>query len=211
MEETPDVVTHFQYLFTNISKQQVEISKERQQYSLWKIKQLHTPPAEGSPPNREAQNSAFMKKQLLESLLRDIDANSAHIDHQLNELKEQQLCVDMSIEVFYSKIQYYPRGLKKLFDMGTPILSAIESFFSNWYAFQCDVQQKLYNALFSQGQELVLSGQQLGTHLKIIGKGMPQYHHLSLECCKIQGMCLQLQIEISAQGSALFKHSQQIF
>jgi hypothetical protein len=64
-------------------------------------------------------------------------------------MKEQQLCVDMSIEQYYKKIQNYPKGLKRLFDIGTQLLHQFEKFYHGWYRFQCEVQEKLYNSIFT--------------------------------------------------------------
>jgi len=82
---------------------------------------------------------------MISDVLKDLDKHIGYIDYDLEEMKEQQLCVDLSIEKYYKKVQNYPKGLKKLFDMGTILLNSFETFYHNWYLFQCDIQQDLYN------------------------------------------------------------------
>ena len=94
---------------------------------------------------------------MIEEILKDLDERVNQIDFELDEMKEEQLYVDLSIEIYFKKIQNYPKSLKKIFDLGTTLLSYFEKFFQAWYNFQCDVQQKFYNYIYSNKQELILS------------------------------------------------------
>lgn len=48
-------------------------------------------------------------------------------------MREQQLWVDLTIEKYFKKIKLYPKALKRLFEMGTHLLSQFESFYLVWY------------------------------------------------------------------------------
>jgi hypothetical protein len=67
--------------------------------------------------------------------LSDIDATISCIDYDLDEMKEQQVFVDLSIEKYYKKIEMYPKSLKRLFEIGTHLLNQFDNFFSAWYSF----------------------------------------------------------------------------
>ena len=77
---------------------------------------------------------------MIEEILQDLDKMINHIDFELEEMKEEQLYVDLSIEIYFKKISHYPKGLKKLFDIGTQLLAYFEKFYQAWYNFQCEVQ-----------------------------------------------------------------------
>jgi hypothetical protein len=59
---------------------------------------------------------------MIEDILKDLDEKINHIDFELDEMKEEQLYVDLSIEIYYKKVPSYPKSLKKLFDIGTTLL-----------------------------------------------------------------------------------------
>ena len=64
--------------------------------------------------------------------------------------------MDLSIEKYYKKIQFYPKTLKRLFDMGTNLLNMFDTFFLSWYSFQIELQ-KFYNYIFTANQELIVT------------------------------------------------------
>ena len=72
---------------------------------------------------------------MIEEILQDLDKKINHIDYELDEMKEEQLIVDLSIETYFKKITHYPKALKKLFDIGTTLLSHFEKFYQAWYNF----------------------------------------------------------------------------
>ena len=102
-----------------INKQIVEIHKMKHEYQLWKIKHAQ--------PVSDESNSRF-KETMISDILKDLDKHISYIDYELEEMKEQQLCVDLSIEKYYKKVTSYPKGLKMLFDMGTTLLNSFEAF-----------------------------------------------------------------------------------
>ena len=72
---------------------------------------------------------------MIKDIFVDLDQLIGYIDYDLDEMREQQLSVDLAIEKYYKKIQYYPKTLKRLFDMGTYLLNMFEVFYSSWYSF----------------------------------------------------------------------------
>lgn len=71
-------------------------------------------------------NSQSQRRASLQTLVQEITEEVAHIDFLYDEMREGQLCVDLSIEHYYKKIEAYPKPLKHLFDLGTDLLQRFE-------------------------------------------------------------------------------------
>lgn len=124
---TNDLESHFHYLAAKINRQLIGILKDKHQIQLIKIQQMHAVSTES-------------KKRVLQEVLDDLDKNISYVDFEFEEMREQQLHVDLFIEEYFKKIDQYPKSLKKLFDMGTQLLQLFEIFYQKWYFFQCEVQ-----------------------------------------------------------------------
>lgn len=110
-------------------------------------------------------------------------------------MKEQQVCVDLTIEKYYKKIQQYPKALKRLFDIGTHLLNQFDSFYIVWYNFQCELQ-KFYNFIYNIEQELVMSQLQNPSQLKQLEKVVLHFHKLNEEFLKIKACFDFFKVEI---------------
>ena len=178
----------------------MEITKEVQLFQLKRIQLISE--------QQSKQTSQFLQTQIINEMLGDLDLQIAQIDFEFDEIKEQQLCVDLSIEDYFKKIDDYPKSLKKLFDMGTKLLDAFDSFYSRWYLFQVEVQQKLYNFIYSNSQELMLSSLLSNMNLKQLEKILVQFQNLKEEYLNIRSNSFTLQVEIQALNQDLFHNSQ---
>ena len=142
------------------------------------------------------EKSMIQKEKIISEILKDLDKHIGYIDYELEEMKEQQLCVDLSIEKYYKKVAAYPKGLKKLFDLGTNLLNKFDQFYQSWYCFQCDIQQKLYNQIYSNDQKLLLHQLQSGNQLKQLEQIISKFHYQNEEFFKIRSEFHYLKIEI---------------
>jgi len=93
---------------------------------------------------------------MIKEIFSSMDLYISYIDYDLDEMREQQLCVDLAIEKYYKHIPTYPKTLKKLFDMGTYLLNMFDMFYNHWYTFQIELQ-KFYNYIFTIEQVLIIS------------------------------------------------------
>lgn len=66
---------------------------------------------------------------MISDLLSDIDANISYIDYDLDEMREQQVFVDLTIEKYFRKVTQYPKSFKRLFEIGTHLLSQFDAFY----------------------------------------------------------------------------------
>lgn len=158
-----NILKKYIYICIDLNKQSVEIHKEKHLYLMWKISQML------SVSDQRSSNQQ-QKKNLIEDILEDLNLNISQIDFELEEMREQQLCVDLSIENYYKKISQYPKSLKKLFDIGTYLLTLFNEFYSSWYNFQCEVQQRFYNHVLSLDQQLNLAQMSNTLQLKQLEK-----------------------------------------
>jgi len=115
----------------------------------------------------------------------------------------------LSIEKYYKKIEHYPKALKRLFEIGTHLLSQFDGFYSMWYGFQCEVQ-KFYNYIYSLEQELILSQLSNNFQLKQLEKVVLHYHNLNEEFLKIMACFNYFKVEIIAQNQVLFANTNRI-
>jgi hypothetical protein len=80
----------------------VDIHREQHLFLLWKIQQ-----------NSKAEDEIEL---LSEQIVSELEEQIAIIDFELEEMREQQLCVDLSIEKYFPRLKQYPKVLRHLFD-----------------------------------------------------------------------------------------------
>lgn len=83
---TYDLLSNYSNLCFHINKLFVDIHKEKHLYQIWKIQQIYS------------VNDQQVKKGMVLDIITDINQFISQIDYEFEEMKEQQLCVDMSIE-----------------------------------------------------------------------------------------------------------------
>ena len=86
-----NLIYNFTQVNTNLNRQKIDIHKEKHQYLLWQIQQIQTGPIQVPIVDVAGvgNNSIFMKKQLIEKLIEDLDNSISQIDFELDEMKEQ--------------------------------------------------------------------------------------------------------------------------
>ena len=154
-------------------------------------------------------SNANQRTQMIRDIFVQMDKLIGYIDYDLEEMREQQLCVDLAIEKYYKKIEFYPKTLKRLFDMGTHLLNMFDTFFVSWYSFQIELQ-KFYNFIFTSNQELIIDQLQSNFQLHQLEKIVMHYHVLQEEFCKIKSYFEYFNAEIASLNLVLFKNTNQV-
>lgn len=118
--------------------------------------------------------------------------------------------MDVQIEEYFRQIDQYPQALKKLFDIGTELLQFFDEYYRKWYFFQCEVQQKLYNNIYSKEQTLIVQHLDNRHIHDLIRNVFNKFLELYQEYLAIRVRFDILEIEINAQYKMFFNHSFEI-